>query len=326
VVPNLLPPASSYAYGAAVLANGPLAYWPLNDTNDPSTATAPAYDASGHGFYGIYGQYALNGFGGTVVGPEAPLLPGFPANNGALGCQVGNPDSFVSASAGTTAASNLTYVAWIYPTAPVENYAGILVDRSGPGTGLGFGGANDATGMAELGYTWDTNGAATWGWHSYLFPTANQWNFVAMVLTPTQTTLYLMGANGVVQSTNNVIPQDAEQFGVAWHIGNDVQLGDNGTRTFPGNISSVSVYLSALSSNQVVTLADLGFGITPPPPNVTLQISSSKSQPGSLTLNWSQGTLLQSTNVTGPWTTNVNVSPYTVAPTNSRMFFRVRVQ
>jgi hypothetical protein len=44
-----------------------------------------------------------------------------------------------------------------------------------------------------------------------------------------------------------------------------------------------------------------------------------------LMLTWPQGTLLMSTNVTGPWVTNNAVSPYTVSPTNARMFYRLRL-
>jgi hypothetical protein len=45
----------------------------------------------------------------------------------------------------------------------------------------------------------------------------------------------------------------------------------------------------------------------------------------SLILTWSSGgTLLQATNLPGPWTTNVNTSPYRVTPAGPRMFFRVQ--
>jgi hypothetical protein len=137
--------------------------------------------------------------------------------------------------------------------------------------------------------------------------------------------MYLIGTNGVVQSTNNVILHDTEEFGVAWHIGNDDQLGDNGTRVFSGSISSVGVYLSALTSNQIVTLADIGLGITPPPSPVTLHIAPSTSTPGSVTITWTgAGILLQSATVNGPWTTNTTAtSPYTVPPTGSQQYFRL---
>ncbi len=45
-----------------------------------------------------------------------------------------------------------------------------------------------------------------------------------------------------------------------------------------------------------------------------------------LQLNWSQGTLLQATNIAGPWVTNPATPPYVVTPTNGQMFFRVKIQ
>jgi PKD repeat protein len=45
-----------------------------------------------------------------------------------------------------------------------------------------------------------------------------------------------------------------------------------------------------------------------------------------LVVNWSGGgQLLQATNLPGPWTTNIGATaPFTVSPTNSRMFFRIQ--
>ena len=42
-------------------------------------------------------------------------------------------------------------------------------------------------------------------------------------------------------------------------------------------------------------------------------------------LSWPQGTLLQSTNVTGPWVTNNAASPCTVSPTNARMYYQLQL-
>jgi len=313
------------SYEAAVLQYHPLAFWPLNETNvNPATGDALAFEFM-NSYTGTYQVAAQDGFDG-ILGPESPAFPGFPTTNWALQTAYSNADSYVTASAGDLIATNLTYAAWINPSGPVENWAGILMDRGAAGEGFGFGGDTNATGMSELAYTWNQNNADTYNFNSQLYPTAGQWSFVAMVLEPSQATLYLVGSNGVVQSTNNVVTNDSEEFGVAWHIADDADNGNVGTRTFPGSISSVAVYLSALSRNQIVTLADIGFGITPPPPQVTVDIARSSVTPGSLTLTWSQGTLLQATNLAGPWTTNTTAgSPYTVAPTNAQMFFKIDV-
>jgi hypothetical protein len=45
-----------------------------------------------------------------------------------------------------------------------------------------------------------------------------------------------------------------------------------------------------------------------------------------LKLQWSPGTLLEATNLTGPWVTNTAQSPYLVTPTGAQKFFRVKVQ
>jgi Concanavalin A-like lectin/glucanases superfamily/Immunoglobulin I-set domain len=307
------------SYEAAVLANNPFAFWKLNETSDPSVGGVAASDYVG-GHAGIYQPAAQNGFNG-IVGPEAPAFPGFPAINTALETFNGTAASFVTASAGTLLATNLTYAMWINPSAANGAANGLLFDRGGAGEGININNNSvNGAGQGALGYTWNQNNANTWNWNSGIFPTPNKWQFVALVITPTSGTVYLIDNNGV-QSATNAIPHDAEEFGVAWHIGDDAFSGTGG-RTFPGSIADVSVYLSALSSSQLTSLYDAGLGIFPPP--VTLHIAQSGT--GSVTLTWSQGTLLQSTNVAGPWTPNAAASPYTVGTTNSKTFFRVLVQ
>jgi len=300
------------SYESAVLANNPLAFWKLNETNDPSVGGVVAFDYV-RGLNGVYQTGAENGFNG-ILGPQ---LPGFPANDTALATFSNTAASYVTASAGSLVATNLTYAMWINPSGPVENWAGLLMDRGAVGEGFGFGGLIDANGMSELGYTWNQN--SLWSWDSSLFPPINQWSFVAMVIEPDQAIVYLMNSNGV-QSATNAVAQDSEEFGVAWHIGDDA-TGTSGARTFPGSIADVSVYLSALTSSQLATMYDAALGIAPP---VTLSIAPSGA--GKVTLTWPQGTLLQSTSLAGPWTTNTASSPYSLPATNSQMFFRVRVK
>lgn len=47
---------------------------------------------------------------------------------------------------------------------------------------------------------------------------------------------------------------------------------------------------------------------------------------GQLQLQWSQGALLQATNLNGPWLTNATVSPVSLTPAGAQQFFRVRFQ
>jgi hypothetical protein len=306
------------SYEAAIVASKPYAFWKLNETNDPSVGGVVANDYVG-GPLGTYQTAAQNGFNG-IVGPESPAFTGFPGINSALGTVANTANSYVTASAGNLTATNLTYAMWINPSAASGAANGLLFDRGGAGEGININNnyVNDA-GQGALGYTWNQNNASTWDWNSGIFPTPNKWQFVALVITPTSGTVYLIDNNGV-QSAVNAIPHDAEEFGVAWHIGDDASSGTGG-RTFPGSIADVSVYLSALSSSQLTALYNAGVGVVPP---VTLYIAPTGT--GSVTLTWSQGSLLQATNVAGPWTPTSAASPYTVGTTNANTFFKVLVQ
>jgi hypothetical protein len=78
---------------------------------------------------------------------------------------------------------------------------------------------------------------------------------------------------------------------------------------------------AAANSMQVGEIELLGTAATTP--SVTLSLQSTGGQ---LQLQWSQGSLLEATNLAGPWTTNTATSPYVVVPTEPQKFFRVIVQ
>ncbi len=59
-------------------------------------------------------------------------------------------------------------------------------------------------------------------------------------------------------------------------------------------------------------------------PSVVLQVTPVAG--GQLQLQWSQGTLLEATNILGPWTTNSAPSPFTVTPTGPQKYYRIKVQ
>jgi hypothetical protein len=59
-------------------------------------------------------------------------------------------------------------------------------------------------------------------------------------------------------------------------------------------------------------------------PAVTLEIS--RVSGGQVQLQWPEGTLLEATSVTGPWTTNSAPSPYTLSPAGAQKFYRLIVR
>jgi hypothetical protein len=75
--------------------------------------------------------------------------------------------------------------------------------------------------------------------------------------------------------------------------------------------------------NGSCNVAELQF-LAPNPPPAPIYLTNAWNG-NNLMLSWPNGgALLQATNVIGPWVTNVMaVSPYTITPTNSKMFFKV---
>jgi hypothetical protein len=112
--------------------------------------------------------------------------------------------------------------------------------------------------------------------------------------------------------------------GVLWEIGSDSNLRAYDAVNFPTVLwsGSVGTYVKmtcptiANGKVYVGTSSNLGvWGLTD-----ILYIQSSGSNP---VLNWVTGTLQEATDLSGPWVTNSAVSPYTVVPTNTQMFYRL---
>jgi hypothetical protein len=318
------PPAAG-TYGAAVLSNNPVAYWRFNETEDPSTGVLPAYDATGHGFIGTYGSFSQNGYDG-ITGPQPPLFPTFETTNTALsvGIQLTNSWVTVPPLNLSTNSATVTITAWIYPTALEPINTGLFFNRVS-NAGFGFGTQLNGPGMAELGYVWNNNASSTYNFNSGLFPLENQWSFVALVIQPSGATIYLgyedpnNSNNPIMLSTNNPVANVPALFnsGVTT-IGTDLQQPL--IRAFGGSIDEVAVYNTALTPSQIYGFFNYGTGANLVAP---IPLTISHGTGGNLILTWSPGTLLQTTNLNGPWTTNsAAVSPYSVAPTGAQMFFR----
>ncbi len=293
-------------YSYCVYTNHPWAYWKFEETNDTIKSSMQAYDYSGHNFDATYGNSDGTANSGCKDGGESIKAgqygpgnnndgySGFPVNDGCAtmaynfdnGCLTVPPLNL-------NTNNNVTFTMWIYinPANPqtILPSEGLFMNRNGnDGAGINFGsavstninGISDIS-IAELSYVWNSN--ATTGWHSGLYPCPGTWNFVACVITPSSTTMYLYYANpGSYGSTNlykavrSGVTNNPEAFsgGTTW-IGGD---NWNNSYTFNGSIDEVAVFTNAMSESQIQGLFLRSVGLTNGvAPNILTQPPSSVS-------------------------------------------------
>ena len=269
-----------YAY--CVMTNNPWAYWKFEEKQDTLTSSMQAYDYSGHNFDAAYGNSDGSTGSGCLDGGEnisqnaqhGPNpndylngYPGLPSTNGCAGLSYNYNNGYLTVPPLNLNTNAVTFTMWIYPNDPLGVIApnsGLLMNRNGSDTaGVGFSGNQNANLTAALGYTWNTNNAATYGWNSHLFPIPQQWQFVAYVISPQNTTIYLYyvsgGATNLIKAVNNVTnAPEAFSGGTTW-LGSD--HFSNG-RTFNGSIDEVAVFNNAMSEIQVQGLFLRALGLT----------------------------------------------------------------
>jgi hypothetical protein len=287
------PAANTFAAAALNPALAPVAFWPLNETVDPSTGFAEAFDIVG-GFNGLYGLNADNGGGNAVdsfaavPGPAAAGLTGFAAG-GALG-SVQNvlQNTFVTTLASPTfpvSNTNVTIIAWVYPNTLSEAAStGLVFMRSGTGSatntdgiGYGSGSGNSLTGN-NLGYTWDNNSSATYNFTSYLTIPSNMWSMVAVVISPANSTFYVANTNNGLVSATQTIANSNQPWGGTLVIGGDPG-GSAVGRSFGGYISSVAMFATNLTPAQLDTLFDSGLASDNQLPSITANPLSTQLTP-----------------------------------------------
>jgi hypothetical protein len=98
--------------------------------------------------------------------------------------------------------------------------------------------------------------------------------------------------------------------------GKDQPSGNNFTGYFNGEIYDVRIYTYPLTQSQIGTVAKL-------PPPLTRQVIPGANG-GKLVVTWTWGTLLEATNIAGPWIVNTNVSPFTNNMTLPQDFFKAQ--
>jgi hypothetical protein len=240
-------------FAAAAVDLAPRGYWRLDET-----AGTVAYDYWG-GRDGSYAGTVTN----NVPGPRPSAQQGFESANTAY--DFNGAGAFVRVPPLNLNKATITMVCWIKPTGTPDDYDGIVFARGGNTVaGLDF-----QTG-GQLGYHWNDD-AATYNWGSGLYPAADQWNFAALVVEPTQGTIYLDSGGGT-QSAVNEVNHNAEEFDGTLRFGAD----QDGSRFYLGTIDEVVIYDRALTAQQITKLRDAGFSGTyaPTPPTFVTQPKS----------------------------------------------------
>ncbi|HEX3719028.1 MAG TPA: LamG-like jellyroll fold domain-containing protein [Verrucomicrobiae bacterium] len=323
---TVVPPPEAGSYASVIVASHPVAYYELNETSDPASGTAVAYDYVG-GFNGVYGVDVANGFD-SIAGPTpADGLLNFPSDNAAasfINTGAADTNSAITLTPWELNANTVTFTAWINPTGLQTAYAGLIYVIGADGLGFNFCPAGDtnAAGNQDLGYSWNYD-PNTFHWDSGIAPPPGQWSFVALVITPTDATVYILNTNGTLTATNTPIGGHVvEPFSSATQLG-FFPGAANAEYNYNGLMDHVAVYGQSLSGNQIASLYDAAAGIIP---SVTLHAVA--NGPNSIVLTWNGGgTLLQAPSLAGPWTTNsAAMSPYQVTPSAPQMFYKVLVK
>ncbi len=226
-------------YAAAVADAGPMGYWRLDEADGGVT-----YDYWG----GRDGTYNT---GVTVnqAGPRPQSFKGFDATNAAYTLNGTGGKAVIPALNLNKATA--TIITWIKPDGAQADYAGVVFSRGSAVSGIDYKGTTDG-----LGYHWN-DAANTYSWESGLYPTHDQWNFVALVVEPNQATMYLDDGSGM-QSNINFVNHGPSAFD------GTLQLGQDGTsgRLFKGAIDEVTVFDRALSEAEITKLRNAGINGT----------------------------------------------------------------
>jgi photosystem II stability/assembly factor-like uncharacterized protein len=211
-------------YYAQALGGGPVAYWRLNEA-----AGAIAYDWVG-GYNGTNNGSLVLG----ISGPAPPAFPGFEASNTAY--QFDGTTTSVGLPALNLNTNTVTMTAWVNLNGAQGHSPGIF----------SWLGAGNAGGQFLFG---DTNNTLSVYWNGNLLASplvvpTNQWTFVALVVSPTNTVMYL-ATNSALASWTSSGANAAAAFDSTSYI------GASPSAHFSGDIDEVTIY------NQSLTLAQM---------------------------------------------------------------------
>jgi hypothetical protein len=270
IAPLVVVSTNGEQFVSSTLANGPLIYYRLNETNDTIAGNVVAHDNVSD-FSGVYGTDVLNGNSSyNIMGPTpADGFAGFTDTNTAIQTFVNDPNATVTLPPWNLNTNTVTITAWINPQGQQAGGAAVVYTRStnnmvcGIAYYTGFGQTDYA-----LGYNWNDQ-PGDYFWNSGLTVPQNQWSFIALVITPTNGTIYVMNTNGISFAVN-ATPNAVQAWNDKEYIGSDPQSSTGGNN-FNGKIDEVSVFNYSLTADQLQTMYANATGISALPPTITRQ-------------------------------------------------------
>ncbi len=242
-------------YAAVVTDLGPLGYWLLNEDGITNV-----FDSWG-GRDGLADPGVTN----NIAGPQPTDFKGFSPTN--TGYDFNGGSGVVNVPALNLNKNIMTIVAWIKPTGVQPDYTGLVFSRAG-GTVAGL----DFQTAGQLGYHWN-DAANTYGWASGLTPELDKWNFVALVVEPSQATMYLDSGSGL-QSAVNEVTHAAEEFDGPIRFGAE----SSGSRAYRGSMDEIAIFDHSLTGDQITALHDAGFTGAYGGPIIAAFVQQPKSQ------------------------------------------------
>jgi hypothetical protein len=305
-------------YANVVEADGPIAYWRLDETNGSGTAV----DAVGS-FDGTYVAGAGSFTFGATTGIPNETDPALGVTGGATvsipyAIEINPPGAF-------------TVEGWFQPASLSANgndYRTALSSMSDP-WGAG------PTGW--LVYQTAGNNWSWWPYNAYWSSVsltdpdaivAGQWYYLVLNYDSTTFTFYVNGVakasgtdSGFVQNGN--VPSGSHDYNYNYNQNHDpsasgpVTLGwrfDSGFNPFAGTIDDVAVYNKALTPQQIQEHYM----------NSTYVAIASAAR--NVVITWSTGTLQSATNVSGPFADVIGAtSPYTNSVSGTQLFYRAKL-
>ena len=138
--------------------------------------------------------------------------------------------------------NTVTMSGWVKRNGTQSDYTGIVFYRNGSGTASGI----SMRSSGQLAYHWNDN-SSSWSWSSGLTVPDGVWTFVALVITPSNATMYMQPAGAAMQSAVNTASNAAQAFSGVAYIGQDPLGG----RFFNGSLDDFRIINRALSSAEI---------------------------------------------------------------------------